>query len=87
MKFDASKIAKIVLIFSIILIIVGYFLWTIMLPLPDYYTYSEAQHLVLQKRFAFNYPLGRFLLYVGFTSLFTSIGYLIIQAIENRRTK
>jgi len=85
MKWNYSKIAKIVLGISIAIIIVGYFLWTIMLPIPDYYSFSEAYQLVLQKRFAFNYPLGRVLLYVGFTGFITSSLYLIIKAIKNRQ--
>lgn len=81
---EYSKTAKIIMFFSIVIVIIGYFLWTVMLPLPDYYSYSEAQQLVLQKRFAFNYPLGRSLLYIGFTGLITSSGYLIISAIKKR---
>lgn len=84
MKINRKKIALVVLPLSIATIIIGYFLWTIMLPLPDYYSYSEAQQLVLQKRFAFNYPLGRFLLYIGFTGFVTSSLYLLLNKFRNK---
>lgn len=32
---------------------------------PDLYTYTDVERLVMQKRFAFNYPLGQILLCLG----------------------
>jgi len=85
MKWNYSKIAKIVLGISIAIIIVGYFLWTIILPVPDFHILSDTEQLITQKELAFNYPLGRVLLYVGFTGLITSSVYLIINTIKNRQ--
>jgi len=82
MKLNYSKIAKVVLILSIIIIIVGYFLWTILIPIQDFHLMTEPEILMAQKQFALNYPLGRFLLYAGFIGLITSAGYLIVKAIK-----
>jgi hypothetical protein len=83
MKVDYKKIAKIVLPVSIVTIIVGYFLWTILIPIQDFHLMTDGEILRSQKELALNYPLGRFLLYTGFISLFTSAMYLIVNKIKN----
>ncbi|SEJ07920.1 hypothetical protein SAMN04488113_1733 [Alkalibacterium gilvum] len=67
-----SKLAKIVLKISIVLIIIGYFLWTILFPIQDLHTFTTTEHLTAQKQLALNYTLGRFLLYIGFTGMISS---------------
>lgn len=76
MKCDSKKIAKVVLALSIIVIITGYFLWTILIPIQDFHLMSDAQVLDAQQEYALNYPLGRFLLNIGFISFVSSIAYL-----------
>ena len=66
-KTSISDLAKIVLKISIVLIIIGYFLWTILFPIQDLHTFTTTEHLTAQKQLALNYILGRFLLYIGFT--------------------
>lgn len=84
MNINYVKIAKVILGISIIAIIVGHFFWTIFLPGPDFHTLSEIEQLHLQKELAINYPLGRFLRYVGFTGLITSSVYLIVNNIKKK---
>ena len=43
MKCDSKKIAKVVLALSIIVIITGYFLWTILIPIQDFHLMSDAR--------------------------------------------
>lgn len=87
MKFNYRKIAKVVMFMSIIVTLIGYFFWTIILPIPDFHIYSEAEKLIMQRRFAFNYPLGRFLLYSGFTGFIASFSYLITNMIKKESSK
>lgn len=86
MKFNYSKIAKTVLISSIPMIIIGYFLWTILIPIQDIQIMTQTELLSAQKELALNYPLGRFLLYFGFFGLISSSVYLIKITIQKRRT-
>ncbi|MDN6290905.1 MAG: hypothetical protein L0J63_11555, partial [Tetragenococcus koreensis] len=84
LKNKYSKLAKIVLKTSIVIIIIGYFLWTILFPIQDLHTLTTAEHLAAQKQLALNYTLGRFLLYLGFTGMIGSSVYLSINAIQKR---
>ncbi len=79
-----KNLAKILLPLSIIVIIVGYFLWTILIPMQDFHLMTDAEIRLAQQEFALNYPLGRFLLYTGFTTLILSSMYLIVYAIKSR---
>lgn len=85
MKLNYFKIAKIVLPISIISIIVGYFLWTILIPIQDFNAMSRLELIEAQQIYALNYPLGRFLMIAGFIGLLSSIVYLINQKIRTRR--
>ena len=85
MKLNYFKIAKIVLPISIISIIVGYFLWTILIPIQDFNAMSPLELIEGQQIYALNYPLGRFLMITGFIGLLISIVYLINQKIRTRR--
>lgn len=86
MKFNSSKIPKIVLGISIIAIIIGYFFWTIILPVPDFNMLTDAEQLITQRELALNYPLGQFLLYMGFIGFITSSVYLIVNNIKKKRS-
>lgn len=83
MDINRKKTAKIILILSIVVIIVGYFLWTILIPIQDIEIMSDAELLRAQKELALNYPLGRLLLYLGFTGFILSLGYLVIGKIKD----
>lgn len=85
MNLNYSKIAKAILILSIPMIIIGYFLWTILIPLQDINLMTQVELLSAQKELALNYPLGRFLLYLGFLGLISSSVYLIIITIQKRK--
>ncbi|WP_227872528.1 hypothetical protein [Jeotgalibaca ciconiae] len=74
-------------VLSVIAIVVGYFLWTILIPIQDFDTIGSEELLRVQKELALNYPLGRFLLYVGFFGFVSSTIYLIIVKIKVRINK
>ena len=58
-------IALALLVCSVILIVVGYFLFTILIPLQDFDTYTRQELLELQKELAINYPLGKAMMIAG----------------------
>ena len=82
MKFNYRTIAKITLTLSIISIIVGYFLWTILIPIQDSHLMGDTEILHAQQELALNYPLGRFLLYAGFIVFFLSFIYLVKDKVK-----
>lgn len=87
MKVNLDKLLSISLNVSILSIIIGYVLWDILIPIQDYNLSTEEQLLEAQKEAAINYPLGRFLLYIGFIGLaITAIGY-IWMIIQSKRQK
>ena len=61
------------LIISICLIVLGYFLWTILFPVQDINLMSAEELLALQKEVAINYELGRMMMYVGGISAIISL--------------
>ena len=61
------------LIISICLIVLGYFLWTILFPVQDVNLMSAEELLALQKEVAINYELGRMMMYVGGISAIISL--------------
>jgi len=44
---------------------------------------SDVELLSAQKELALNYPLGRFLLYLGFIGFVPSLGYLVVGKIKD----
>lgn len=80
MKYDSKKIHKLLktsLTVSILCIIVGFVLWYMFIPQQDFNLQTEEMLRQAQREFAINYPLGRFLLYLGFTGLgVTTIGFM-----------
>ncbi|WP_413527307.1 hypothetical protein [Marinilactibacillus psychrotolerans] len=87
MKINFDKWLIIGLITSILSIIIGYFLWDILIPIQDYNLSTDEQLRAAQREAALNYPLGRFLLYIGFIGLaITTLGYLW-RFIQSKRQK
>lgn len=87
MTVNKKKAMKLCLIFSILFIIVGYILWTIPIPIQDYHLMTSEELLCSRKQFAFNYPLGKLLLYIGFTGFIISSIYTIALKIRLSRNE
>lgn len=85
MKLNYTKIAKLIIPIAIVSIILGYFLWTILILIQDFHTMTRIEVLEAQQEFALNYPLGRFLMYAGFIGLISSTVYLIVNKIRTRK--
>ncbi|GEQ34188.1 hypothetical protein [Marinilactibacillus psychrotolerans] len=91
MKINFDKWLIIGLITSILSIIIGYtigyILWAIFIPTQDYNLSTDEQLRAAQKEAAINYPLGGFLLRLGFIGLaITTLGYLW-RFIQSKRQK
>lgn len=82
MTFNTDKSVKIYFFNSILMMVIGYFLWTILIPIQDFHLMTEQEVLHSQKQFAINYPLGKFLLYLGFINLITSSLYFVGNKIK-----
>ncbi|MFO8068512.1 MAG: hypothetical protein R6U02_00710 [Alkalibacterium sp.] len=72
-----KKAAIFFLIVSLISIVIGYILWMIPIPIQDFHLMTSEEILISQKDLAFNYSLGRFLLYSGFIGLGISSVYFL----------
>lgn len=64
-------------VFSLGIIVIGYFLWTILIPIQDLDMMTDAELYRVQQEVALNYPLGRFMLYLGFF-LFTIFTFALL---------
>ncbi len=74
---DIEKLFSICLITSLLSIMIGYFLWSILIPIQDYNLSTDEQLREAQKEAAINAPLGKLLLFLGFIGLaFTILGYI-----------
>ena len=88
MRFILNKITLVSISFlSIVLIIIGFLLQAIFIPLQDLDSISREQLLALQKEYAINYPLGTGVFYIGLFLLILVIILLIIKIISLRRNK
>lgn len=87
MKLDLKILMIYCFFISIMTIIVGFFLWTILIPIQDFHTMSHEEILWAQQELALNYPLGRFLLYAGFIGLISSSAYFIVKGIKTLVSK
>lgn len=67
---------------SIVMIIIGYFIWTIMIPIQDISSHTSEELRQVQRELAFNYPLGRAMLYIGFFGLIITSSYFIIKLVK-----
>ena len=68
-----SKTGLVILVISILTIIAGYFLWTILFPVQDLGMMSQEEILALQKEVALNYELGRAMMWAGVCGICVSI--------------
>lgn len=66
MKFRSNKAFLLYYSLSMITFVVGYFLWTILIPIQDINLMDKQQISIIQKELALNYGLGKLLLYIGF---------------------
>lgn len=78
-------IEKILLIGGVISTIVGYFLWTVLIPIQDIDLLSKAELLELQKEIALNYSLGRVMMLSGLFGIIVSIVLLLYKFIGKRK--
>ncbi|OJF93745.1 hypothetical protein [Alkalibacterium sp. 20] len=69
------------LIISAVVMIVGFFLWTNLVPLQDVGTYSPQELRDVQKELAINYPLGSFLMNLGFLGFSSTLLALVLRQI------
>lgn len=83
MQFLFNKITILSISFlSFCLIVIGYLLQTILIPLQDFDSISRQELLELQKEYALNYFLGTGLLYLG---IFLMILVLILFIIKLKK--
>lgn len=83
MQFLFNKITILSISFlSFCLIVIGYLLQTILIPLQDFDSISRQELLELQKEYALNYSLGTGLLYLG---IFLMILVLILFIIKLKK--
>ena len=73
----SKRLPIVFLIISICLVILGYFLWTILFPVQDINLMSAEELLQLQKEVALNYELGRIMMCVGGLSAIISLVYIL----------
>ena len=85
MRFIFNKITLFSIIFlSFCLIVIGYILQAVFVPLQDINSISSEELLKFQKEYAINYPLGTGLLYLG---LFLIILVIILFIIKLKNSK
>lgn len=79
-----DKIAKWLVmgaVISAVIMVVGFFLWTNLVPLQDMGSYSPRELREVQKELAINYPLGSFLLNLGFVGFSSSLLGLVLRQV------
>lgn len=81
MKDKTTKWLVIGIVVSAVIMIVGYFLWTNLVPLQDIESYSPQELRDVQMELAINYPLGSFLLNLGFLGFSSSLLGLVLKQI------
>lgn len=69
---------------SFCLIVIGFLLQTILIPLQDFDSISKPELLELQKELALNYPLGTGLLYLGIFLMILVIILFIMKFINKK---
>lgn len=69
---------------SICLIVIGFILQTILIPLQDINLISNKELLEYQKEYAINYPLGTGLLHLGQFLMILVIILFIIKFIKSK---
>lgn len=74
--------ANVLLACGTILLIIGYFLWTMLIPIQDIDMMSREEIIKLQKEVAINYPLGQGLMFLGGMGMLSSIPLYIYVIIS-----
>lgn len=69
---------------SFCLIVIGFILQTILIPLQDINLISKKELLEFQKEYAINYPLGTGLLYLGLFLMILVIILFIIKLLKSK---
>ena len=82
MKFNANKIILVCLILFTVTIIIGYFLWAILIPIQDFDLIDSKELLRTQKELALNYALGKKLLHISFFGFISSLILLVLNQIK-----
>ncbi|WP_368645994.1 hypothetical protein AB4027_03535 [Alkalibacterium putridalgicola] len=67
------------IIVSVVMMIVGYFLWTNLMPIDNISSYSPQELRDVQKERAINYPLGSLLLNLGFVGFSSTLLALVVR--------
>lgn len=81
MKDKTTKWLVIGAVISMVIMIVGYFLWTNLVPIQDINSYSPQELRDVQEELAINYPLGSFLLNLGFVGFSSTLLALVVRQI------
>lgn len=71
-------------ILSFCLIVIGFILRAVFIPLPDIDFLSRRELLETQKEYAINYPLGTGLFYIGLFLMLLVIILIIIRLIKSK---
>ena len=87
MKSNVNKIILLCLVLFTLMIIIGYFLWAILIPIQDFDLIDSKQRLRTQKELALNYTLGKNLLHIGFFGFVSSIICLVLNQIKTIKNK
>ena len=86
-KFNVNKIIIVCLILSTLTIIIGYFLWAILIPIQDFDPIDREELLRTQKELALNYTVGKNMLYIGFFGFICSAICLLLNKIKILKNK
>ena len=71
------KIMNMSLVVGMLMIVVGYFLWTILIPIQDMEMIPFEELRELQKELAINYSLGRWMMVAGSVGVLTVVVFYI----------
>lgn len=85
MRFMFNKITLFSISFlSFCLIVIGFILQAILIPIQDIHLLSSKELLETQKEYAINYPIGTGLLYLGLFLMILVIILFIIKFIKSK---
>jgi len=82
---QAKTILCTVFFLSIPIIIIGYFLQTILIPIPDFNTLTNAEIKKIQMEMAINYPLGNILFYIGVITFILSVLLMFFIKLKKKK--
>ena len=71
---------------SFCLIVIGFLLHAILIPIQDFDILSEAELLEFQKEYALNYPLGKGLFYIGIFLMILVIILFIMKFLNKKKS-